>query len=169
MLIDKNNVELIKDNKTCLIKNFVSLSKKYDFNFISDLLEKNQLKVVNKTFVGDLKDVFQIKGVSNTLNELKVFFDFLSKMFNYERDPRDEVDLFFSIVSQVGDAHEDTEDVFILGLSGVVLYRIYGEQNEDYYLKKGDMIFIPRGLKHKVLGMNPRVVASIGFYGKRIN
>ena len=169
MLIDKNNVELIKDNKTCLIKNFVSLSKKYDFNFISDLLEKNQLKVVNKTFVGDLKDVFQIKSVSNTVNELKVFFDFLSKMFNYERDSRDEVDLFFSMVSQVGDAHVDTEDVFILGLSGVVLYRIYGEQNEDYYLKKGDMIFIPRGLKHKVLGMNPRVVASIGFYGKRIN
>ena len=112
MLIDKNNIELIKNNKICLIKNFVSLDKKYDFNFISDLLEKNQLKVVNKTFVGDLKDVFQIKSVSNTVDELKVFFDFLSKLFNYERDSKDEVDLFFSIVSQVGDAHVDTEDVF---------------------------------------------------------
>tara|TARA_R100000781_G_C4074358_1_gene125562 strand:+ start:410 stop:919 length:510 start_codon:yes stop_codon:yes gene_type:complete len=169
MLIDKNNMELIKDNKICLIKNFVSLNKKYDFNFISDLLEKNQLKVVNKTFVGDLKDVFQIKSVSNTVDELKVFFDFLSKLFNYERDSKDEVDLFFSIVSQVGDAHVDTEDVFILGLSGLVLYRIYEEQNKDYYLEKGDMIFIPKGLKHKVIGMNPRIVASIGFYGKRIN
>jgi len=169
MLIDKNNMELIKDNKICLIKNFVSLNKKYDFNFISDLLEKNQLKVVNKTFVGDLKDVFQIKSVSNTIDELKVFFDFLSKLFNYERDSKDEVDLFFSIVSQVGDAHVDTEDVFILGLSGLVLYRIYEEQNKDYYLEKGDMIFIPKGLKHKVIGMNPRIVASIGFYGKRIN
>jgi cupin superfamily acireductone dioxygenase involved in methionine salvage len=169
MLIDKNNIELIKNNKICLIKNFVSLDKKYDFNFISDLLEKNQLKVVNKTFVGDLKDVFQIKSVSNTVDELKVFFDFLSKLFNYERDSKDEVDLFFSIVSQVGDAHVDTEDVFILGLSGLVLYRIYEEQNKDYYLEKGDMIFIPKGLKHKVIGINPRIIASIGFYGKRIN
>ena len=169
MLIDKNNIELIKNNKICLIKNFVSLDKKYDFNFISGLLEKNQLKVVNKTFVGDLKDVFQIKSVSNTVDELKVFFDFLSKLFNYERDSKDEVDLFFSIVSQVGDAHVDTEDVFILGLSGLVLYRIYEEQNKDYYLEKGDMIFIPKGLKHKVIGINPRIIASIGFYGKRIN
>ena len=169
MLIDKNNIELIKNNKICLIKNFVSLDKKYDFNFISDLLEKNQLKVVNKTFVGDLKDVFQIKSVSNTVDELKVFFDFLSKLFNYERDSKDEVDLFFSIVSQVGDAHVDTEDVFILGLSGLVLYRIYEEQNKDYYLEKGDMIFIPKGLRHKVIGINPRIIASIGFYGKRIN
>ena len=169
MLIDKNNIELIKNNKICLIKNFVSLDKKYDFNFISDLLEKNQLKEVNKTFVGDLKDVFQIKSVSNTVDELKVFFDFLSKLFNYERDSKDEVDLFFSIVSQVGDAHVDTEDVFILGLSGLVLYRIYEEQNKDYYLEKGDMIFIPKGLKHKVIGINPRIIASIGFYGKRIN
>ena len=169
MLIDKNNIELIKNNKICLIKNFVSLDKKYDFNFISDLLEKNQLKVVNKTFVGDLKDVFQIKSVSNTVDELKVFFDFLSKLFNYERDSKDEVDLFFSIVSQVGDAHVDTEDVFILGLSGLVLNRIYEEQNKDYYLEKGDMIFIPKGLKHKVIGINPRIIASIGFYGKRIN
>ena len=169
MLIDKNNIELIKNNKICLIKNFVSLDKKYDFNLISDLLEKNQLKVVNKTFVGDLKDVFQIKSVSNTVDELKVFFDFLSKLFNYERDSKDEVDLFFSIVSQVGDAHVDTEDVFILGLSGLVLYRIYEEQNKDYYLEKGDMIFIPKGLKHKVIGINPRIIASIGFYGKRIN
>ena len=169
MLIDKNNIELIKNNKIFLKKNFVSLDKKYDFNFISDLLEKNQLKVVNKTFVGDLKDVFQIKSVSNTVDELKVFFDFLSKLFNYERDSKDEVDLFFSIVSQVGDAHVDTEDVFILGLSGLVLYRIYEEQNKDYYLEKGDMIFIPKGLKHKVIGINPRIIASIGFYGKRIN
>ena len=127
------------------------------------------MKVVNKTFVGDLKDVFQIKSVSNTVDELKVFFDFLSKLFNYERDSKDEVDLFFSIVSQVGDAHVDTEDVFILGLSGLVLYRIYEEQNKDYYLEKGDMIFIPKGLKHKVIGINPRIIASIGFYGKRIN
>lgn len=168
MLIDKNNIELIKNNKICLIKNFVSLDKKYDFNFISDLLEKNQLKVVNKTFVGDLKDVFQIKSVSNTVDELKVFFDFLSKLFNYERDSKDEVDLFFSIVSQVGDAHVDTEDVFILGLSGLVLYRIYEEQNKDYYLEKGDMIFIPRGIKHKVIGITPRIVAAAGFFGTRV-
>jgi len=30
------------------------------------------------------------------------------------------------------------------------------------------MVFIPRGIKHKVIGLNPRIIASVGFYGKRI-
>lgn len=29
------------------------------------------------------------------------------------------------------------------------------------------MIFIPQGVKHKVIGMSPRIIASIGFFGKR--
>ena len=167
MLINKDQVNLIKENKICYIKNFILLEREYDFNLISLLLEENYLKVQQKTNIGDLKDVFHIKNVSNCLKEFKTFFDFLSKLFKYERDPRDEVDLFFSLVSQVGNTHEDVEDVFIIGLSGKTIYRIFDMQNKDYEINKGDLIFIPKDIKHKVIGVNPRIIASIGFYGKR--
>ena len=77
--------------------------------------------------------------VSNTLQEFKTFFDFLSKLFKYERDSKDEVDLFFSLVSQVG-GYVDIEDVFIIGLKGTTIYRVFDIENKDYYIKKGDMI-----------------------------
>lgn len=167
MLINKDQVNLIKENKVCYIKNFASLERKYDFNLISLLLEENNLKIQQKTNIGNLKDVFQIYQVSNSLKEFKTFFDFLSKLFKYERDSRDEVDLFFSLVSQIGNSHIDIEDVFILGLSGKTIYRIFDVQNQEYEINKGDLIFIPKNIKHKVIGINPRIIASIGFYGKR--
>ena len=167
MLIKHTELVSIKENKVTLIKNFILLERNYDFNLLSKLMEENECKVDQKSFVGNLKDVFQMLKVSNTLQEFKTFFDFLSKLFKYERHEDDEVDLFFSFVSQVGNSHVDREDVFIIGLKGEVIYRVFGVEDKDYYLKKGDMIFIPKGIKHKVIGINPRIVASIGFYGNR--
>jgi len=169
MLLNKEQIESIQNRNVTYVKKFAVLDRDYDFNFISDLVEENYLKVVSHTSIGDLKDVFQIKKVSNIKKEFKVFFDFLTKLFKYERYENDEVDLFFSFVSQVGNSHVDIEDVFIIGLKGTTIYRVYDNENKDYNIEKGDMIFIPRGKKHKVLGMNPRIVASIGFYGKKLN
>jgi len=169
MLIKELEINSIKQNKTTLIKNFASLTREYDFNLLSQLMEENDLMIGQKSCVGSLKDVFQVYKVSNTLQEFKTFFDFLSKLFKYKRDPQDEVDLFFSFVSQVGNTHVDKEDVFIIGLRGTTIYRIFDIENKDCHIEKGDMIFIPKGKKHKVLSMSPRIIASIGFYGKRIN
>jgi hypothetical protein len=168
MLLKENEINYIKENKVCFVKNFVSLERQYDFNLLSDLMEENNFSITQKSHFGNLKDVFQICKVSDSLKEFKTFFDFLSKLFRYERDPRDEVDLFFSLVSQVGISHVDVEDVFIIGLKGKVIYRIFNVENKDYSIEKGDMIFIPKGIKHKVLAINPRIVASIGFYGNRL-
>ena len=169
MLINKDQIDLIKENKICLIKNFVSLERTYDFNLISTLIEENNLDVFNRTMIGNLKDVFQMRRVSNILKEFTTFFDFFSKLFKYERDQKDEVDLFFSLTSQTGNTHFDEEDVFILGLNGKTIYRIYEENNNDYCIEKGDIIFIPKNIKHKVIGLTPRIIASFGFFGKRMN
>ena len=168
MLIKQSDVTSIKENKVTLIKNFASLTREYDFNLLSALMEENDCIITQKSTVGNLKDVFQMLKVSNSLKEFKTFFDFLSKLFKYERDSKDEVDLFFSFVSQVGEAHVDIEDVFIIGLQGKVIYRVFDVETKDYNVKKGDMIFIPSGKKHKVLSMSPRIIASIGFFGKRL-
>ena len=167
MLIKAQDLKDIQENKVTLVKNFASLTREYDFNLINNLMEENNLSISQKSNVGNLKDVFQIHKVSNILEEFKIFFDFLTKLFKYERDLKDEVDLFFSLVSQVGNSHVDTEDVFIIGLKGKIIYRVFDFENKDYSIEKGDMIFIPKGIKHKAIGINPRIIVSIGFYGKR--
>ena len=167
MLIKAQDLKDIQENKVTLIKNFINLERNYDFNLISNLIEENDLSIVQKSQIGNLKDVFQIYKVSNCLQEFKTFFDFLTKLFKYERDLRDEVDLFFSLVSQVGNSHVDIEDVFIIGLKGKIIYRVFDFENKDYSIKKGDMIFIPKSIKHKAIGINPRIIVSIGFYGER--
>lgn len=55
MLINKDQITLIRENKICLIKNFVSLERDYDFNLISRLMEENDLKVIQKNSRGQSK------------------------------------------------------------------------------------------------------------------
>ena len=159
MLIKAKDFKDIQKNKVTLVKNFVSLTREYDFNLLSNLMEENNCRISQKSNIGNLKD--------NVLEEFKIFNDFLSKLFKYERDSRDGLDLFFSLVSQVGNSHVDVEDVFIIGLRGITIYRISDSENKDFYIKKGDMIFIPKSIKHKVIGLSPRIVASVGFFGER--
>jgi len=169
MLIKAAELDSIKQYKVTFIKNFASLTRQYDFNLLSELMEENDCLINTKyDHVSNLKNVFQMHKVSNFLQEFKTFFDFLSKLFKYKKDANDEVDLFFSLVSQVGNSHFDKEDVFIIGLKGTTIYRVFDKEKKDYTIEKGDMIFIPRGIKHKVIGLNPRIIASVGFYGKRI-
>ncbi len=174
MLIDKNQAELIKQNKICFIKKFVPLKKEYDFNFISDVLEQNHLTAFVCNTRENLKDIFQVRAVKNVMLEFQIIFDFLRKMFKYQPHEKDEIDLFFSLVSQVGSSHVDEEDVFILGLNGTTVYRVFDKDlsnvtNKDYIIEKGDIIYIPNGIKHKVISLSPRVIASIGFFGEKIN
>ena len=167
MLINKDEINLIKDNKVCFVKNFVSLQRNYDFNLISKLMEENHLTIVPMSPVGNLRDVFQMVKITNILKEFKILFDFFAKLFKYELTENDGIDLFFSFVSQIGNAHEDIEDVYIIGLHGKTIYRVFDEDNKDYEINKGDLIFIPKGKKHKAIAINSRIIASIGFYGKR--
>ena len=162
MLLNEAEVNSIKQNKVTLIKNFIELHKIYDFNFISKTIEENDFVVESKTNLNNLRNVFQIRNVIDTSQEFKTLFDFLSKLFKYQRDAKDSVDLFISFVSQVGRSHIDEEDVFIIGLKGNVIYRVFDIQNKDYSIEEGDMIFIPKGLKHKVIGISPRIIASSG-------
>lgn len=169
MLIKQSDLISIQENKVTFLKNFAVLERTYDFNLLSKLMEENAILINQKSFIGNLREVFQMYNVIDYFPEFKTFFDFLTKLFKYDRDPRDQVDLFYSFISQAGVGHVDEEDVFILGLEGRIIYRVFGDVNKDYIIEKGDMIFIPRGLNHKVIGLTPRIVASIGFFGKRLN
>ena len=60
MLIKPEDVKNIKDNKITLVKKFLTLEKNYDFNFISNLLEKDNLEVMQKSQYSPLKNIYQI-------------------------------------------------------------------------------------------------------------
>ena len=171
MFIKKQEIDSIRDNKVTYIKNFVDLKKQYDFNLLSRLVEETdaETKVKAKNLTDVMRGVYQMKNIKNHFKEFVTFFDFLKKLFNYEDNVSDEVDLFFSFCSLVGMPHADPEDVFIISLHGVTTYRIFSDKDMDIVLNKGDMIYIPRGIKHKVLAMTPRVIASFGYYGKKLN
>jgi len=168
MLLNKDQIQSIKENKVTFVKNFVTLNRPYDFNLISKLIEENDLQSMSKSNYSGLKNVFQIRGVVNLLKEFNVLFDFFSKTFNYKYDQRNNVDLFLSLISQVGVPHIDEEDVFIIGLNGNMVYKVFNDKIVDYHVFKGDLIFIPKGVKHKVIGISSRISMSAGFFSERI-
>ena len=59
MLLNKNQIQSIRENKVTFVKNFVSLNRPYDFNLISNLIEENNLQVISKSNHNSLKDVVQ--------------------------------------------------------------------------------------------------------------
>ena len=168
MLLNKEQIHSIQNKKTTYVKNFVSLEREYDFNLISNLLEENTDKIFTRALTDreHLKHIYVLKNVINTLKEFKFFFDFLSKLFKFKPNPKDDIDIYFSLISQVGSPHKDIENVFIIGLKGKTVYRVFEEDTNNYEINKGDMIFIPSNVKHKAIGITPRIIASIGFYGE---
>ena len=170
MIIQGPELESIKNREVTFVKNFIQLKTNYDFNFISKLLEENDNLQSHYRPTNDMSPVlyknFQIEQVGNFTLEFHSVFNYFKKIIKYDNHPRDNVDLFFSFVPSAGNTHVDQEDVYILGLYGKTMYKMYGENKKDYIINEGDLIFIPRGNKHRSVALSPRIIASIGFYGQ---
>ena len=92
-----------------------------------------------------LSKVFQIRSVTNTrfskmMNELN---EETKKHFDYKYMT---LDFFFSFKPTIGNVHHDPSI------------------NSQVKIEKGDMLFIPRTLKHNVMSPGPRIIISVGFY-----
>tara|TARA_R100000149_G_C5856105_1_gene123353 strand:+ start:49 stop:567 length:519 start_codon:yes stop_codon:yes gene_type:complete len=169
MIIQGPELESIKNRKITFVKNFIQLKTNYDFNYISKLLEENDTLQSwyrpAKSGGPVLEKNFHIERVGDLSLELYSIFNYFKKIIKYSDHFKDNVDLFFSFVPSVGNTHDDEEDVYIVGLHGKTMYQIYGENKIDYIINKGDLIFIPKGNKHRSIALSPRIIASIGFYG----
>ena len=82
MLLKKEQIESIQNREVTYVKNFALLEREYDFNLISKILEEQDNRVLTKTNIGNLRDVYQMLNVTNYLQEFRIFFDFLLKTFN---------------------------------------------------------------------------------------
>lgn len=60
--------------------------------------------------------------------------------------------------------HEDLVDGFFIQCEGETLWKIYKNNTiDEYILKPGDLIFIPKRITHSVLSLCPRAAISISF------
>ena len=67
MLLKKEQIESIQNREVTYIKNFALLEREYDFNLISKILEEQDNRVLTKTNIGSLRDVYQMLNVTNYL------------------------------------------------------------------------------------------------------
>ena len=72
-------------------------------------------------------------------------------------------DLFVSFKGARGQTHKDSEHVLIVGLYNTTEY-YFPSLKKTYYLEKGDVLYIPRGLVHTANSNEARAVASISLY-----
>lgn len=82
MLLKNNKVKSIRQNKVTFVKNFVNLSQDFDFNYVSNLLEENNLNVFQKSNHMPLKAVYQIRQIEKTNNQFLIYYDFLKNYLN---------------------------------------------------------------------------------------
>jgi len=163
MLLKPNHIKSILEKKPTFIEGFTILQEKYDFNFLINLIDSNSITVFNKKPPG-FETIWQAKNTHSHNKEFYVFFDFFKKTFKYVQDMKDGVDIFFSFTAQIGLAHKDEEDVFLLGLEGSTLYRDT-DTKKDYAINKGDLLFFPKQRQHKSISLTPRIILSVGFFG----
>lgn len=165
--INAKSISCIKERNTTVVSNFISLEKKYDFNYISKLIEENlfvDIVPIGKD-IHPFYRIWNILDVDNFDNDFIHIKSFLQKICGYESNDKNNVELYFSFVSKVGEAHKDPEDVFLLNLHGKTMYRIYESlEYKDYQLEKGDLLYIPAGTKHKAFGLTPRTTLSLGYF-----
>jgi hypothetical protein len=164
MKLNATSIESIKNKKPTFIKNFTTLDQLYDFNFLIKFLNDNPVVVYNKQTSPSYSVIWQARHTHQYNSFFFTFLDFFRKTFKYTTDMNDGVDLFFSLVTLSGEAHVDSEDVFLLGLHGKTIYQdIITEKN--YTIEEGDLLFFPRQRSHRAISLSPRIVLSVGFFG----
>jgi ribosomal protein L16 Arg81 hydroxylase len=167
MLLKSNEIEKIIGKQFVFVKNFTEIPYKYDFNKLSNILEENNgLEVVGKGSMHhplDFYGVWALHNVENVDSFHFEFSDFFRKLCKHPDKKFSRLDLFFSLVSAMGMAHRDNENVVILGAYGKTIYRIFNKEEnfKDYIMEEGDLIYIPSCLKHKSISLTPRIVISL--------
>jgi mannose-6-phosphate isomerase-like protein (cupin superfamily) len=146
-----------------LIKDFCSFKEPIDFNFLSNLLDRNNFETqFSSNWLNNyiFESVFKIQGIEKD-NFFKEIFNLLNINYNKE-NKKSDLFIFFSLVSgNKSITHRDNYDVFIIGLYGKTIYKV---ENEYFTLEPNDLLIIPKNQLHKAIGLTPRISLSYGIY-----
>ena len=146
-----------------LIKKFCSFKEQIDFNFLSNLLDRNNFQShLSSNYLNYfiLESVFKIETIEKDLY-FKNIFDLLNDTYNKD-NKKSDLYIFFSLVSgNKSIAHKDEYDVYILGLYGKTVYKV---EEEYFTLEEGDLLMVPKNSLHRAIGLTPRICLSYAIY-----
>lgn len=130
-----------------------------DFNFIATFLSNNNISsLISNKWMSDyvLESCFQIRNVENTI-EFKSLFKDLNNKLN-KKNKLSNLDIFYSYITGAhSKTHADPYDVFIINVFGKVIYKV---NDKEYFLEKGDLLYIKKQTLHTGIGLGPRIVLS---------
>ena len=96
-MINHKNTIRIQNRKLTHVENFLEVTKDYDFNWLSKLMDEKQLysNCFNKPLLQpSLSDTWQVLAVHD--EEINKFYDFVFKLGGYPFHEKDRMDLFLS-------------------------------------------------------------------------
>ena len=169
MILNSDNIKKIKNKEPTFIKKFTSWETPKNFNYIIKEIDTYSLNVIPKgseLALPTFNCIWQVRQIHQHNSFFFTFLDFFKKTFNYTDDIRDSVDIFISFMASVGVSHTDIEDVFLIGLEGTTIYKDM-KNDINYSIEKGDLLYFPKGNRHKAISLNSRLIASVGLYGER--
>jgi len=144
-------------------KNYIKFEKEIDFNFITEILYwNNYITSISSDWTGEhvLNSIFHIKGVQQFTPFQKLFND-LNKKHN-KNNLNSDLNLFFSFMAGARSiTHRDEYDVYIIGVKGRTLYKV---EDKEYMVTPGDLLYIPKRFTHTAIGLDPRIILSLGVY-----
>tara|TARA_R100000963_G_C4556620_1_gene47236 strand:+ start:43 stop:486 length:444 start_codon:yes stop_codon:yes gene_type:complete len=142
-------------------KNYIKFDESIDFNFIATVLSSGNYKSqVSSRYLNDyiLESVFQIRNVD------AVFGDLLAQLNReYNKDNKKaNLHIFYSMVQGTrSNTHRDPYGVHIVGGKGRTLYKV---GSKEYIVEPGDLLYIPSGVLHTAIGLDPRIIISYAIY-----
>ena len=147
-----------------LLKNKIELDNTFDFNQLTELMDKGAYKTKHVAQIPNNSEYILENSFQLVHPEKTCFFNDLLKImdghFNKE-NKKSDLRLFFSFKASSGQYHRDIEEVNILGLYGRTIYSI---NNQHYYVEKGDVLRIKKGILHRSMSLGPRIILSHGVY-----
>jgi ribosomal protein L16 Arg81 hydroxylase len=149
-----------------LIKEQFKFDKNIDFNLIANILnflEHDSIHSGPWLNQKVLSSTFQIKSVEK-YDFINAIYKFLEEKFN-KKNLLTNIDLFFSFQSgSRSNLHVDNYDVRIISLLGRTLYKV---EDKDYIVSPGDLLHIPKNLRHVAIALDPRIIISYGLSSER--
>ena len=149
-----------KKNKYLLIKKAIILESfklDFDFDMMFSLFSKyNNLEHSRKK---------EFLGQIIRMNNIPIFKPFLDYMMSNLKDvfKMGQLDFFYSLRGDVGIAHEDGENVIIIGIKNVTYYHV---DNIDLQVNPGDLLFIPKKMLHHSFSSRERIILSFSVWNK---
>ena len=130
-----------------------------DFNRFFFLLDRNEENFFQKREHACKLTSFQVT------QEGQQFESAVKNIFDYKGEKMDTY-VFSSFCKKgITPNHHDDMTVFLIPTYGDVVYSVYNEKEQHYFLlKKGDLLVIPRNVVHSAIPLNPRIVVSVGVY-----